>query len=166
MLQGQRRAARLGHHQPAAVDRLRPATPTSQFGFNSKGRNAFQNVTGAIAHRGQDVSALGQTLNQHFAVALDNQLITVPSIDFKTYPDGITGGNGADITGGFTQQSASDLATQLRLGALPINLKLISESQVSATLGKQALHQGLVAGLGGPDRGGPVPALLLPAARR
>src|SRR5205085_7845150 len=37
----------------------------------------------------------------------------------------------------------------LRLGALPINLKLISESQVSATLGKQALHQGLVAGLAG-----------------
>jgi SecD/SecF fusion protein len=32
------------------------------------------------------------------------------------------------------------------LGALPISLKLISESQVSATLGKQALHQGLIAG--------------------
>ncbi len=34
----------------------------------------------------------------------------------------------------------------MRLGALPIGLKLISESQVSATLGNQALHQGLVAG--------------------
>src|SRR5205807_8966035 len=39
--------------------------------------------------------------------------------------------------------------TQLRLGALPIKLKLISESQVPATLGKQALHQGLIAGLAG-----------------
>src|SRR5205085_9054474 len=91
---------------------------------------------------------LGQQLNQHFAVALDNKLIEVPQIDFKQYPDGIQGG-GADITGGFTIQSAQDLATQLRLGALPINLKLISESQVSATLGKQALHLGLVAGLVG-----------------
>ncbi len=123
--------------------------PDVQFGFNSAGNNAFQNVTGQIAHRGQDVSTLGQTLDQHFAVALDTQLLTVPSIDYKVYPDGITGGNGADITGGFTQQSASDLATQLRFGALPINLKLISTSQVSATLGKQALHQGLVAGLAG-----------------
>ncbi len=123
--------------------------PDVQFGFNSAGGNAFENVTGQIAHRGQDVSTLGQTLDQHFAVALDTQLLTVPSIDYKVYPDGITGGNGADITGGFTQQSASDLATQLRLGALPINLKLISESQVSATLGKQALHQGLIAGAAG-----------------
>ncbi len=120
--------------------------PDVQFGFTSNGKKAFQSVTATIANRGQSVSTLGQTYNQHFAVALDQQLITVPSIDFKQYPDGINGDNGADITGGFTTATASDLATQLRLGALPINLKLISESQVSATLGKQALHDGLIAG--------------------
>ena len=124
-------------------------SPDVTFSFTSKGEKAFQSVTSDIAHRGDRVSGLGQQLNQHFAVALDNKLITVPQIDFKTYPDGIQGGGGADITGGFTIQSAQDLATQLRLGALPINLKLISESQVSATLGKQALHQGLIAGLVG-----------------
>lgn len=123
--------------------------PDVTFSFTGKGEQAFQNVTSVIAHRGDRVSGLGQALNQHFAVALDNKLITVPQIDFKTYPDGIQGGGGADITGGFTIQSAQDLATQLRLGALPIQLKLISESQVSATLGKQALHQGLIAGLAG-----------------
>jgi SecD/SecF fusion protein len=124
-------------------------SPDVQFGFTSKGKKEFQDVTGTIAHRGDLVSGLGQKLVQHFAVALDNQLITVPSIDFKTYPDGIPGDTGAQITGGFTIQSAQDLATQLRLGALPIKLKLISESQVSATLGKQALHQGLIAGAAG-----------------
>lgn len=123
--------------------------PDVTFSFTGKGENAFQNVTSEIAHRGDRVSGLGQSLNQHFAVALDNKLITVPQIDFKQYPDGIQGGGGANITGGFTIQSAQDLATQLRLGALPIGLKLISESQVSATLGKQALHQGLIAGLVG-----------------
>ena len=60
-------------------------------------------------------------------MALDTQLVTVPSIDYKQYPDGIIGGGGADITGSFTIQSAQDLATELRLGALPITLKLISE---------------------------------------
>jgi SecD/SecF fusion protein len=120
--------------------------PDVTFGFSGRGKTEFQNVTAAIAHRGDLVSGLGQTLVQHFAVALDTQLITVPSIEFKTYPDGIPGDNGAQITGGFTISSAQDLATQLRLGALPIRLKLISESQVSATLGKQALHQGLIAG--------------------
>ncbi len=121
-------------------------SPDVTFGFNGTGQSAFQKVTGQIAHRGANVSLGGNTFNQHFAVALDNQLVTVPQIDFKQYPDGIVGGGGADITGGFTSQTASDLATQLRLGALPINLKRISEEQVSATLGQQALHQGLVAG--------------------
>ncbi|MBV9002746.1 MAG: protein translocase subunit SecD, partial [Solirubrobacterales bacterium] len=121
--------------------------PNVAFGFSGKGKTAFQNVTSQIARRGSLVSGLGQSLNQHFAVALDNQLVTVPYIDYKQYPDGINGDNGADISGNFSISSAQDLANQLRLGALPINLKLISESQVSATLGKQALHQGLIAGL-------------------
>jgi SecD/SecF fusion protein len=96
--------------------------PNVKFGFTSKGKNRFQSVTSAIAHRGDFVSRLGQTLNQHFAVALDNQLITVPSVDFKMYPDGIIGDNGADITGGFTVQSAQDLATIMRYGPLPVTL--------------------------------------------
>jgi SecD/SecF fusion protein len=121
-------------------------SPDVTFGFTSSGGSKFQNVTQQIAHRGAFDSIGSTTLNQHFAVALDNKLVTVPQINFRQYPDGITGGNGADITGGFTSQSAQDLATQLRLGALPINLKLISVSQVSATLGKQALHEGLIAG--------------------
>jgi SecD/SecF fusion protein len=121
--------------------------PDVAFGFTSGGGNAFQRVTAQIAHRGDLVSGLGQTLNQHFATALDTQLVTVPNIDFKTYPDGIQGNNGAEITGGFTINTAQNLATQLRLGALPIRLALISQSQVSATLGKQALHKGILAGL-------------------
>jgi SecD/SecF fusion protein len=123
--------------------------PDVSFGFTGRGRQAFQRVTAEIARRGELTSTIGHSYLQHFAVALDNQLITVPSIDYTQYPDGIDGTNGADITGGFTIQSAQDLATQLRLGALPIKLKLISESQVSATLGKQALHQGLIAGAAG-----------------
>jgi len=124
--------------------------PDVTFGFSSSGKSAFQNVTAAIARRGALVSGLGQSYEQHFAVALGgltNQLITVPYIDYKQYPDGINGDNGADISGSFTINSATDLANELRLGALPINLKLISEEQVSATLGSQALHNGLVAGL-------------------
>jgi SecD/SecF fusion protein len=122
--------------------------PDVQFGFTSKGGNEFQSVTANIAHRGQLDSGLGQSLNQHFAVALDNQLITVPFIDYKANPDGIPTNNGATIQGGgFTVNSADNLAQQLRLGALPIKLRLISSSQVSATLGKQALNRGLLAGL-------------------
>jgi SecD/SecF fusion protein len=123
--------------------------PDVAFGFTSHGKKAFEQVTSQIAKRGQLNSPFSNQQNQHFAVSLDTQLITVPQIDFKQFPDGIPADQGADITGGFTISAAQDLATQLRLGALPIKLKLISESQVSATLGKQALHQGLIAGLAG-----------------
>jgi preprotein translocase subunit SecD len=48
-----------------------------------------------------------------------------------TYPNGIPGDNGADITASFTTKSARDLATQLRLGALPIRLHLISAKRLT-----------------------------------
>ena len=145
--QGQRRAARQRTSPTRSRAPTRPAHPDVTFGFNSKGGNAFQNVTGQIAQRGQLVSALGQTLNQHFAVALDNQLVTVPLDRLQASTrTGSPAAAAPTSPAASRPATASDLANQLRLGALPINLKLISESQVSATLGKQALHQGLVAG--------------------
>ncbi|MDQ6749217.1 MAG: protein translocase subunit SecD [Actinomycetota bacterium] len=129
-------------------------SPNVTFSFSDKGRSAWQRVTRTIAQRGQQQEVPGQSAApgqappsaQHFAAVLDGQLITVPFIDYKQNPDGIDGSNGADIEGGFTIQSAQDLARNLQTGALPIKLKLISQSQVSATLGKEALNQGLLAG--------------------
>ena len=123
-------------------------SPDVTYGFTSRGAARNQTLTRTLAHRGSNLIVPGRRLFQHFAAVLDNQILTVPYIDYTQNPDGIIAGgnNGSQITGGFTTQSAQDLATQLRLGALPINLKRISESQVSATLGAQALHQALVAG--------------------
>jgi SecD/SecF fusion protein len=108
-------------------------TPVITFGFSSKGKTEFQNVTAQIARRGELVSGFGQTFNQHFAVALDNQLITVPLIDYKQYPRGISADRGGDISGGFTLSSAQDLANEMRFGPLLVNLKLICESAPANT---------------------------------
>ena len=84
----------------------------------------------------------------HFAVVLDNEVKTRPIINYAENPDGIDGRQGAQISGGFnTVGEAQELATTLQIGALPITLKLISETQVSATLGSQALHDGIKAGI-------------------
>ncbi len=123
--------------------------PSVNFGFKGNGGQLFQDVTGNIALRASLDSPAGQQVNQHFAIALDNQLVSVPYIDFKQFPQGIPSTNGSEISGGFTTATAQSLATQLRLGALPVKLVQISENQVSATLGAQALHQGLVAGVVG-----------------
>jgi len=126
--------------------------PDVSFGFNGSGKGIFENITKQIAQRGQEAQVPGVSkaeAEQHFAVVLDGQLITVPSIDYTQYPDGIDATQGSEISGGFTLQSAQNLANELQSGALPIRLSLISLSQVSATLGKQALNQGLIAGLVG-----------------
>jgi len=128
--------------------------PIVTFQFTGSGREAFQDTTRRIAQRGQ-ASAIGPVgaeeaaaLSGHFAVILDNEVKTRPIINFAENPDGIDGRTGAQISGGFNSiQDAQDLATTLQIGALPINLKLISETQVSATLGSQALHDGIKAGI-------------------
>jgi SecD/SecF fusion protein len=130
--------------------------PNVTFDFTGSGRKKWQDVTRQIARRGQaSLPFVGspEAARQHFAAVLDNKLITVPYIDFQENPAGIDGRNGSEISGGFNGsggiQRAQDLANLLKTGALPVKLKLISQSQVSATLGKQALHQGLLAGLAG-----------------
>jgi SecD/SecF fusion protein len=126
--------------------------PNVTFGFTSSGKGTFERVTKEIAHRGQEAQLPGvskEAALQHFAVVLDGQLITTPSIDYTKYPEGIDSSSGSEISGGFTITSAQNLAQELQSGALPIKLALISRSQVSATLGKQALSQGLIAMIAG-----------------
>jgi SecD/SecF fusion protein len=125
--------------------------PNVTFQFSDAGRKAWLETTREIARRGQENFFGGSANNafQHFAIVLDNEIISSPYIDFQQNPDGIDGAQGSEISGGFTIQSAQDLTNLLKTGALPIKLDLISSSQVSATLGRQALNQGLLASVAG-----------------
>jgi SecD/SecF fusion protein len=129
--------------------------PNVTFGFTGSGKSAFEKVTSQIAFRGQATappgisSAEADQFSQHFAIILDNQVFSSPIINFIDNPGGINGSTGAQISGNFTIDTAQNLAQVLQIGALPVNLQLISQSTVSATLGSQALHQGLVAGIVG-----------------
>jgi SecD/SecF fusion protein len=126
--------------------------PNVTFDFTGSGRKTWQKVTRDIAQRGSAQHVPGQdpaSAYQHFAIRLDQDLISVPYIDYQRNPDGIDASNGSEISGGFNIRSAQRLANLLKTGALPLKLELISQSQVSATLGKQALHQGLIAGIVG-----------------
>ncbi|HYQ79614.1 MAG TPA: protein translocase subunit SecD [Solirubrobacterales bacterium] len=130
--------------------------PIVTFNFTGSGQDSFQEVTREIARRGQEraIGPVGaeeaEQLSGHFAVVLDNEVKTRPIINFQENPDGIDGRTGAQISGGFNDvNEAQELATTLQIGALPINLKLISQTQVSATLGSEALDQGVKAGVVG-----------------
>ncbi|MGH2954835.1 MAG: protein translocase subunit SecD [Solirubrobacterales bacterium] len=136
--------------------------PNVTFDFTGEGREAFQEVTERIAQRGADecFQATGSPCANvpnnvadqfagSFAIVLDGEIQSRPIINFVENPAGIDGRTGAQISGNFTLQEAQDLAEVLRIGALPVKLQLVSQSTVSATLGEQALDQGLIAGLAG-----------------
>jgi SecD/SecF fusion protein len=136
--------------------------PNITFDFTDEGRQAFQDVTRQIAERGAEeytlatgqpsATADAQAADQFsgsFAIVLDGVIESKPIINFVDNPAGIDGRTGAQISGDFTLQEAQDLAEVLKIGALPIKLSLISQSTVSATLGQQALKQGLKAGIAG-----------------
>lgn len=105
--------------------------PSITFGFTKKGRSAFQRVTRAIAQCGQS-GALGpvtteaaEALSCHLAVILDGEVKTRPVINFASFPDGIDGRAGAQISGGFDNVGeARYLAAVLGAGSLPIELTL------------------------------------------
>ena len=81
--------------------------------------------------------------HSQIAIALDRQIISNPSV---TNP--ITTGNG-EITGGFSEDGAKQLASLLNAGALPVELTRQSVRTVSPTLGEESLKQGIVAGIAG-----------------
>ena len=108
---------------------------TVQFELNGSGSDAFGEATTKAV-------TLPPPQNQ-IAIVVDREIISSPRVDSP-----ITGGTGV-ISGGFTEQEAKDLATQLNAGALPVELTRQSVQTVSPTLGQESLHQGIVAGLVG-----------------
>ena len=127
------------------------------FDFTDEGQDAFQEVTRRIAQRGaakpEAIQATtpeqAAAISDSFAVVLDGEIVSRPIINFRENPDGISGSTGAQISGSFTLQEAQDLAEFLRIGALPVELTLLSQSTVSATLGQEALDGAILAGLAG-----------------
>jgi preprotein translocase subunit SecD len=94
--------------------------------FTGSGQNKFTDLTAA-------------TVNKRVAIVLDAVVVSAPTIQQRIDGD-------AQITGSFTQKSASDLADVLKYGALPLSFQPGEVQVVSPTLGSDQLHAGLLAG--------------------
>jgi preprotein translocase subunit SecD len=102
--------------------------PVVAIRFNSAGGKKFAKAT-------------TDNVDKPFAIILDGQVISAPNIN-----EPILGGQ-SQISGGFTVESANDLAVQLRSGKLPVDLKVIEESTVSPDLGADSIRKGVIAGI-------------------
>ncbi len=78
-------------------------------------------------------------IGKQLAIVLDGRIISAPVIR-----DTIASGSG-QISGGFTFQSATDLALLLRSGALPAPLNIIEERTVGPDLGQDSIDAGMIA---------------------
>lgn len=78
----------------------------------------------------------------NLAIVLDNKVITAPSINSQINDSGI-------IEGGFTEESAKDLAMLLRSGALPASLHYLTERTVGPSLGADSIRAGVKAAIAG-----------------
>lgn len=79
-------------------------------------------------------------VGQRCAFALDGEVVSAPNIN-----EPILGGS-TQISGRFTQKTASELANVLKYGSLPLSFESSESETVSATLGLASLRAGLVAG--------------------
>jgi preprotein translocase subunit SecD len=97
-----------------------------QLDFNSKGSAAWAAYTAA-------------NVGKNVGITLDGRVISAPTIN-----SAISGGT--EISGSFDQKSATELANQLKYGALPLTFTQATAQSISTELGAEQLKAGLIAG--------------------
>ncbi len=98
------------------------------FQLNNEGGRRFRTET-------------GRNIGNNMAIVLDDRVMSAPTIQ------GAIGTRGQITMGGRDIQQAQDLALVLRAGALPVPLIVVEARQIGASLGDDAIRQGLTSGL-------------------
>jgi preprotein translocase subunit SecD len=110
----------------ASVGSDQSGRPAIDFRFDGQGARRFGDAT-------------AQNIGRPFAIILDGQIISAPTIQ-----SAITGGSG-QITGNFSIRQASELVTLLEGGSLPAKLTVEERRTVGAGLGADAVQAGILA---------------------
>lgn len=92
--------------------------------FDPRGAKMFDRIT-------------AKNVKKRLAIILDDNVYSAPVIQER-----ISGGR-AQITGGFTENEARDLAIVLRAGALPAPVKILENRSVGPSLGRDLIDKGL-----------------------
>jgi hypothetical protein len=101
--------------------------PSIVLDLTPRGVRRFQDLTAEVAHRGAALDS-PDLLDQHIAAVLDGHLLSVPFIDSRAHPDGISAEHGAQITGDFSPSTAQQLAAEIAAPPLPATLQEIDST--------------------------------------
>jgi preprotein translocase subunit SecD len=145
--------------------------------FTSHGSDLFGKLTTANVAACPDTTTAGNCPERHLTIWLDLTQNDINHWEDATYANKVSGnydpnclatqganascpkflvdantiqpilGGSAFISGGFTQQSAVDLATGINSGSLPVDLQVLGVTQIGSTLGAESVKLSLAAGL-------------------
>lgn len=106
--------------------------------LNSDGAKKFATATEyAVQYR----SSTTMNIRNLIAIIYDGEIVSAPGVT-SAITDGV-----ATISGQSTRDEASKLASTIRIGALPLELKEIRSNVVGAKLGAEAIETSLLAGV-------------------
>ena len=110
----------------------------------STDQNGQPNITFTLTTEAGDrfYKYTSANINTGMAIVLENRVKEVANIESAIRDSG-------EIHGGFTQQQANDLSLMLRTGSLPASISYLDTNTVGPSLGKQSIHQGVVAAIAG-----------------
>jgi SecD/SecF fusion protein len=114
------------------------AVSNSRMDYNQQGQPEVMmdmNATGTKAW----AKMTGENVGKPIAIVLDNIVYSAPNVN------GPIDGGTSSISGGFTVQEATDLARILNAGKYPAPAKIVQETTVGPTLGKDAINGGIMA---------------------
>lgn len=111
-------------------------TTTDEFGMPAVGFELTGKASEVFA------SATEKNIGRQLAIVLDKRVISAPVIRSRI-------SNMGQISGNFTPEEAKELAIVLRAGALPTKVYFLQESVVGPSLGRDAIQQGIKAGIAG-----------------
>jgi preprotein translocase subunit SecD len=104
-------------------------TPNVVLSFNQTGSLRFARTT-------------QENVGRPFAIILDNIVLSYPSIR-----EPILGGQASISGGGFTVETANQLAISLKSGRLPVDLHVVEERTVGPDLGRDSIRKGVIASI-------------------
>ncbi|MBV9662176.1 MAG: protein translocase subunit SecD [Acidimicrobiales bacterium] len=110
--------------------------------LKSAGAKKFDQIATARYQCYQQNTASPPSCSQE-AFELDGVVESAPTFQASSFNGNV------QITGSFTSSDANRLALVLKYGSLPVRFVPQSVQTVSATIGKDSLHAGLAAGVGG-----------------
>ena len=100
-------------------------TPEVDMGMNAEGARIWARMT-------------ADNIGKCIAISLDDMIYSYPRVNSE-----ISGGR-SQITGGFSQEEAEDLANVLKSGKLPAPARIVQEQVVGPSLGSESIKAGFI----------------------